>query len=127
MNMFAYVGVHIALMAQHLIDPYHRNIVDKVQIAAGFVFDERVNVCLFELGHEYVCVCRSTYCSHGTAFDLKVNFDLKSKSFSVKISAKNVVITCGYGFLCVVVVFSFYNNNTFVFFICLYMKLLHPW
>ena len=93
MNMFAYVGAHIAPMAQHLIGPYHRNMVDKVEIAAGFAFDERINVSLFELGHEYVSVCRSAYCSHGTAFDLKVNFDLKSKSFSVKISAKNVVFT----------------------------------
>ena len=45
---------------------------DKAQIAAGFVFNERIDVSLFELRHKYVCVCRVAYCSHSTAFDLKV-------------------------------------------------------
>ena len=35
-----------------------KNIVNKVQIAAGFVFNERIDLSLFKLGHEYVCVCR---------------------------------------------------------------------
>ena len=71
----------------------HKNIVHKAQIAAGFVFNERIEVSLFELGYEYVFVCRGAYCSHSTAFDLKVKFWVKNKLFSVKISAKNVVIT----------------------------------
>ena len=46
-------------------------IVDKVQIAVVFVFNERIATSAFEIRHEYVCVCRDTCCSHNTAFDLK--------------------------------------------------------
>ena len=47
--------------------PYHKNIIDESEITVGFVFNERIDVSLFELGHEYVCVCRGAYCSHSTA------------------------------------------------------------
>ena len=57
--------------------PYHKNIVDEVEIVAGFVFNERMGVFLFELGHGYVCLCRNAYCSHNTAFDLKVKILVK--------------------------------------------------
>ena len=33
---------------------------------------ERMDVSLFELGHEYAWACSDTYRSHGTALDLKV-------------------------------------------------------
>ena len=44
---------------------YHT--IDEAQIAAGFVFNERIDVSLFKLGQEYVCVRGGAYCSHGTA------------------------------------------------------------
>ena len=52
--------------------PYHKNLADEAQIAAGFDFNKKIDVSLLELGHEYVCACRGKYCSHGAAFDLKV-------------------------------------------------------
>ena len=55
--------------------PYHKNIVDEAQIAAGFVFNKRIDVSLFELGHEYVCVWRILF----TAIDLKVKLWVKSQ------------------------------------------------
>ena len=51
---------------------YHKNIVDKAQIAAGFAFNEKIVVSLFEHGPNNLCVFRSPYCSHGRTFDLKV-------------------------------------------------------
>ena len=72
---------------------YHKNIFDKAQMVSGFVFNERIDVSLFELWYEYICVWRGPYCSHSTDFDLKVNFWVKSKLLSVAISLKNVVIT----------------------------------
>ena len=59
--------------------PYHKNIVDKAQLAAGLVFNKRVDVFFFELSHEYAVVCRGAYCSHSTAFDLKVKFWVKNE------------------------------------------------
>ena len=60
-------------------DLMHKNFVDEAQIAAGFVFNERIDVSLFELRHKYVCVSRGTYCSHSKAFDLKVKFGVKNE------------------------------------------------
>ena len=62
------------------LDPYHKNIVDEAQIVAEFVFNERIDVSIFELSHEYVCQCRSAYCSNGTASDLKVKLWVKNKT-----------------------------------------------
>ena len=50
-----------------------------MEIAAGFVFNERIDVSLFQLGHEHFYVCWSAYCSPDTAFDLKVKFLFKNQ------------------------------------------------
>ena len=65
---FIYEGFKLVL----LFSSYHKNVVDEAQIAAGFVLNERIDASLFKLGYEYVCAYRGAYCSHGTAFDLKV-------------------------------------------------------
>ena len=72
---FIYEGFKLVLW----FGPYHKNVIDEAQIADGFVFNERIDVFLFTLGHEYVCVCRGAYCSHGTTFDLKVKFWVKNE------------------------------------------------
>ena len=61
------------------LGPCHKNIIDETQISAGFIFNERIDLSLFELGHEYVCVCRATYYSHRTALDLKVKLRVKNE------------------------------------------------
>ena len=62
-----------------LLGPYHKSIIDEAQIGARFVFNERIDVSLFELGHKYVCACRATYDYHGTALDLKVKLRVKNE------------------------------------------------
>ena len=62
--------------------PYHKNIVDEAHVAAGFVFNEKVDVTLFEYRDKYICVCRGAYFSDSTAFDLKVKLWLKDKIIS---------------------------------------------
>ena len=56
-----------------------KNIVGEAQMAAGFAINEKIDVPLLELEHEYVCVCRGAYCSHGTAFDLNVKLRVKNE------------------------------------------------
>ena len=73
---FIYEGCKFVLWS----GPYHKNIVDKAQIAAGFVFNQRVDVSLFGIGHEYVRVCMGAYCSHDKAFDLKVKLWVKNET-----------------------------------------------
>ena len=65
---FIYEGIKFVLW----YGPYHKNVVDKEKIVAGFVSDQEIDVSLFKLGHEYVCVCWGAFCSHDRAFDLKV-------------------------------------------------------
>ena len=36
--------------------PYHKNIVDKAQIATGFAFNERIDASLFELKHIFAYI-----------------------------------------------------------------------
>ena len=55
-------------------------LTDRAQIAAGFDFNKEIDVSHLELGHEYVCVCRGTYCSHSTVFDLKVKFWVENET-----------------------------------------------
>ena len=72
---FIYEGFKLVLC----FGPCHKHIVEEEQINARFVPNEKIDVSLFELGHEYTCACRGTYCSHGTAFDLKVKLLAKKE------------------------------------------------
>ena len=42
-------------------DMKHRQ---EAQITAEFVFNERIDVSLFKLGHEYVCICGGAHITY---------------------------------------------------------------
>ena len=46
-------------------------------MSAGLIFNESIDASPFKIEHEYLCVCSGAYCSHGTAFVLKVKICVK--------------------------------------------------